>query len=246
MQMCRDLYAAMLGRMLSMSRALRALPRLPCAPPPRLDGYEALMRCHATLEPGRAARARSVAMVFVTELRALTPAERAVALTGHAGHAVLFSDAWTVAAGSAWADYATLLAVLDGSPTPEAALLHLAETEPCAFWTQAWRWLLMQHAAYVGGAQCHDDERVFDFKEWLCACVLVRAHPTLAVAWALFDEERRRCESLGLWLDLNALNVLLERHGLVRGASVSSSASASSSCSARAKRGRPASAPSAL
>jgi hypothetical protein len=64
---CRDLYAAMLGRMLSMSRAFRALQRL--------DGDEALKRCHATLEPGRAARARSVAMVFVTELRALTPAE---------------------------------------------------------------------------------------------------------------------------------------------------------------------------
>jgi hypothetical protein len=233
-----DLYSAMLGRMLSMSRTFRALPRLPCAPPPRLDGYEALMRCHSALEPGRAARARSVAMVFVEDLRGLTPMRRSEALTGHREHAPLFTDAWVVAAGSAWADYATLLVVLTESPTREAALLHMAETEPGAFWTQVWRWLLMQHASYVGTAQIHDDDRVALFQDWLCAIVIARAHPAACVvAWALFDEEQRRCESLGLWIDMLTITLLLERHAIVRppsghntNSSSSSNAAASSSC----------------
>jgi len=201
--------------MLSMSRTFRALPRLPCTPPPRLDGYEALMRCHMALEPGRSARARSVAMVFVEDLRGLTPVQRSEALTGRGAHAPLFTDAWAVATGSAWADYATLLAVLTESPTPEAALLHLAESEPGAFWTQVWRWLLMQHASYVGTAQIHDDDRVALFQDWLCAIVIARAHPN-GDAWALFDEEQRRCESLGLWIDMPTIALLLDRHGLFR------------------------------
>ena len=205
---CEGLYSAMLGRMLSMSNAFRALPRLPCAPPPRLDGYEALMRCHSALEPSRASRARAVAMVFVEDLRGLTPSQRSEALTGHAGHAPLMSDEWAIASASAWADYATLLAVLVESPTPAAALLHMAQAEPGAFWTQVWRWLLMQHASYMGGGHCHDDERVAHFPEWLCACVVARAHPG-APAWALFQEERRRCESLGLLLDLPEISRLL-------------------------------------
>ena len=222
------LYAALLGRILTTSRAYRALPRLPCAPPPRLGDYEALLRRdHA---PESAARARAVAAVFVEELRPLTPAQRSEAMTGCAGHAPLFTDAWAAAAGAAWVGYATLLAVVAQSPTPEAALLHLAETEPDAFWTQVWRWLLMQH---VGDA-C--DARVLEFKEWLCARVIVRAHPSLCAAWALFDEEQRRCESLGLWLNLPSLMALLARHQIAR--------AAGDSAHARKKRGR--SAPSAV
>jgi hypothetical protein len=201
------LYTALVERILSASRAFRALPRLPCAPPPRLGDYEALMRqgTHAN-----AARAREVAAVFVAELRPLTPALRAEALTGRAGHAPLFSDAWAEAAGAAWTDYATLLTVVAQCATPEAALLHLAGTEPDAFWTQVWRWLLMQHAGY---RSAHDDE----FREWLCAHVIARAHPSSGGAWARFDDERRRCEQhLGLWLDLPALMALLERHQIAR------------------------------
>jgi hypothetical protein len=205
---CQEHYTAMLCRILSMSRAFRALPRLPCTPPPKLDGYEALMRSgHSAPAPERAALARVVALVFVEDLRTLTPAQRSEALTGSAGHAALMTDAWALEAGSAWADYATLLAVLAESPTPTATLLHLAETEPEAFWTQVWRWLLMQHASYSGG-YIQDDERVNQFQAWLCADVLPLAHPN-ARAWALLDEERRRCASLGLLLNTQAITRLL-------------------------------------